>query len=93
MERRVQARLDELRRDAQVPPGLLRGVAARLHAFLRPVLASPARDQTRDNAGRYVQGLLSNLEARTAEGLRTRTTATARGSRSSSASPRGTTAR
>jgi SRSO17 transposase len=69
MERRFQTRLDEVRRDAQVPPGLLRGVAARLDAFLKPFLASLARDETRDNAGQYVQGLLSNLGAKTAEGI------------------------
>ena len=69
MERRFQARLDDLRRDAQVPPGLLRGVAPRLDAFLRPFIASLARDETRDNAGRYVRGLLSNLGAKTAEAI------------------------
>ena len=69
MERRFQARLEDLRRDAQVPPGLLRGVAARLDTFLRPFLAALARDETRDNAGQYVQGLLSNLGAKTAEAI------------------------
>ncbi|MEO2088941.1 MAG: IS701 family transposase [Gemmataceae bacterium] len=69
MERRFQTRLDELRRDAQVPPGLLRGVTARLDDFLRPFLASLARDETRDNAGQYVQGLLSNLGKKTAEAI------------------------
>ena len=69
MERRFQVRLEDLRRDAQVPPGLLRGVAPRLDAFLRPFIASLARDETRDNAGRYVRGLLSNLGAKTAEAI------------------------
>jgi SRSO17 transposase len=69
MERRFQTRLEEVRRDAQVPPGLLRGVTARLGVFLRPFLASLARDETRDNAGQYVQGLLSNLGAKTAEAI------------------------
>lgn len=69
MERRFQTRLDDLRRDAQVPPGLLRGVAARLDAFLRPFLAGLARGETRDNAGQYVQGLLSNLGSKTAEAI------------------------
>jgi SRSO17 transposase len=69
MERRFQSRLDDLRRDAQIPPGLLRGVASRLAAFLRPFVASLARDETRDNAGRYVRGLLSNLGAKTAEAI------------------------
>ena len=69
MERRFQTRLDELRRDAHVPPGLLRGLAPRLDAFLRPFVASLARDEQRDNAGRYVRGLLSNLGAKTAEAI------------------------
>ena len=69
MERRFQARLDEVRPDARVPPGLLRGVASRLDAFLRPFVVSLARDETRENAGRYVRGLLSNLGAKTAEAI------------------------
>src|SRR5262249_8903501 len=39
MERRFQTRLDDLRRDALVPPGLLRGLAPRLDTFLRPFVA------------------------------------------------------
>ena len=69
MERRFQARLDELRRDALVPSGLLRGLTQRLDAFLRPFVAVLARDQTRENAGQYVRGLLSNLGAKTAEAI------------------------
>jgi SRSO17 transposase len=69
MERRFQTRLEELRRDARVPPGLLRGVASRLTTFLRPFVASLARDRTRENAGQYVRGLLSNLGAKTAEAI------------------------
>jgi SRSO17 transposase len=69
MERRFRTRLDELRRDAQVPPGLLRGLSPRLDTFLRPFAAALTREETRDNAGRYVRGLLSNLGAKTAEAI------------------------
>jgi SRSO17 transposase len=69
MERRFQTRLDELRRDAHVPAGLLRGLAPRLDAFLRPFVAALTRPQQRDNAGLYVRGLLSNLGAKTAEAI------------------------
>jgi SRSO17 transposase len=69
MERRFQTRLDELRRDARIPPGLLRGLAARLETFLRPFVAALAREQQRDNAGQYVRGLLSNLGVKTAEAI------------------------
>jgi SRSO17 transposase len=69
MERRFQTRLDELRRDARVPPGLLRGLAPRLNDSLRPFVAALAREGQRNNAGRYVRGLLSNLEAKTVEAI------------------------
>jgi SRSO17 transposase len=69
MERRFQARLDELRRDARVPPGLLRGLAPRLDTFLRPFVTALRREEQRENTGRYVRGLLSNLGAKTAEAI------------------------
>jgi len=69
MDRRFRTRLDEVRRDAQVPPGLLRGLQSRLEAFLRPFVVSLGRDETRENAGQYVRGLLSNLGAKTAEAI------------------------
>src|SRR5829696_5282248 len=69
MERRFRTRLDELRRDAHVPPGLLRGLGTRLDAFLCPFVTALTRREQRDNAGRYVRGLLSNLGAKTAEAI------------------------
>jgi SRSO17 transposase len=69
MERRFQARLDELRRDARVPPGLLRRLAPRLDTFLRPFVIALSREEQRENTGRYVRGLLSNLGAKTAEAI------------------------
>jgi SRSO17 transposase len=69
MERRFRTRLDELRRGARVPPGLFRGLAPRLDTVLGPFVAALARGEQRDNAGRYVRGLLSNLGAKTAEGI------------------------
>jgi DDE superfamily endonuclease len=69
MERRFQARLDDLRRDTRVPLGLLRGLAARLDTFLRPFVTALSREEQRENTGRYVRGLLSNLGAKTAEAI------------------------
>jgi SRSO17 transposase len=69
MERRFQTRLDELRHDARVPTGLLRGLVPRLDAFLRPFVSALIREEQRDNAGQYVRGLLSNLGAKTAEAI------------------------
>jgi hypothetical protein len=40
MESRFRVRLDELRADAEVHPGLLRGLEQRLQAFLQPFIAS-----------------------------------------------------
>jgi hypothetical protein len=69
MERRFRTRLDEVRRDAHIPPGLLRGLGPRLDQFLRPFVAAFTRAEQRDNAGRYVRGLLSTLGAKTAEAI------------------------
>src|SRR5215203_1897499 len=69
MERRFQTRLDELRRAAHVPAGLLRGLVPRLDTFLRPFVAALTRQEQRDNAGQYVRGLLSNLGTKTAEAI------------------------
>jgi SRSO17 transposase len=69
MERRFRARLDELLNDAQVHPGLLRGVAARLDGFVRPFIEALGSDARRRNATEYVRGLLSNLGAKTAEAI------------------------
>ena len=59
MERRYQARLDELLDDAQVRPGLLRGLLGRLETFLEPFVRSLCCCEQRTNARHYVSGLLS----------------------------------
>src|SRR5262245_10155646 len=69
MERRFRVRLDELLGDAEVPPGLLRGVLPRLEAFLEPFVASLTRAEQRCNAHHYVQGLLSDLGGKNAEAI------------------------
>src|SRR5438105_1326981 len=69
MERRFRVRLDELREDAEVPPGLLRGVLPRLESFLEPFVASLSRAEQRHNAQHYVQGLLSDLDDKNAEAI------------------------
>src|SRR6478672_5044327 len=68
MERRFQARLDELLGDAVVPLSLLRGALPRLGEFLQPFLASLIAPQ-RVNAKDYVQGLLSDLKSKDAESI------------------------
>jgi SRSO17 transposase len=69
VERRDQARLDELLDDAQVRPGLVRGLLGPLETFLEPFVRSWCRVEQRTNAHHYVSGLLSDLQSKDAEGI------------------------
>src|SRR5437660_12579289 len=69
MERRYRVRLDELIEDAEVPPGLLRGVLPRLETFLQPFVQALRSQEQRTNARHYVEGLLSDLDSKDAESI------------------------
>jgi SRSO17 transposase len=69
MERRYRVRLNELLEDAEVPPGLLRGVMPRLEAFLLPFVGALRSAEQRTNARHYVEGLLSDLPSKDAESI------------------------
>jgi DDE superfamily endonuclease len=69
MERRYQARLDELLGDAEVRPGLLRGLLPRLETFLEPFVEPLCCPEQRTNARQYVGGLLSDLASKDAESI------------------------
>jgi SRSO17 transposase len=69
MERRYQARLDELLDDAEVPPGVLRGVLPRLQSFLEPFVEALLSAEQRTNAQHYVEGLLSDLHNKDVESI------------------------
>jgi SRSO17 transposase len=69
MDQRFRIRLLELRQDAAVRPGLLRGLLPRLEAFLEPFAASLQRSEQRRNAHTYVHGLLSDLRDKNAEAI------------------------
>jgi SRSO17 transposase len=69
MERRYQARLDELLGGAEVRPGLLRGMLPRLGEFLGPFARCLLSPQQRAHASHYVQGLLSNLHGKDVESI------------------------
>src|SRR5215207_5591158 len=69
MERRYRVRLGELLADAEVPPGLLRGVLPRLATFLEPFTEAMRSPERRVNARHYVQGLLSDLPSKDAESI------------------------
>src|SRR5262245_23891719 len=69
VERRFQARLEELLDDADVRPGSLRGLLPRLETFLEPFVSSMCCREQRVNAHHYVSGLLSNLHSKDAESI------------------------
>jgi SRSO17 transposase len=69
MERRYRVRLDELLDDAQVHPGLLRGVLPRLESFLEPFVEALQTPERRTNARHYLQGLLSDLGSKDVESI------------------------
>src|SRR3954454_8370484 len=69
MERRYQARLDELLGGAEVRPGLLRGLLPRLEEFLEPFARSLLSPEQRAHAQHYVQGLLSDLQSKDVESI------------------------
>jgi SRSO17 transposase len=69
MERRFRVRLDELLGDAEVPPGLLRGVLPRLEVFLEPFVEALRSPEQQINARHYVQGLLSDLGSKDVESI------------------------
>jgi SRSO17 transposase len=69
MEQRYRVRLEELLDDAEVPPGLLRGVLPRLETFLQPFVQTLIAAEQRTNARHYVQGLLSDLPSKDAESI------------------------
>jgi SRSO17 transposase len=69
MERRFQARLQELLADAEVPIRLLQGVLPRLETFLQPFLDTLTSPEQRTNATQYVQGLLSDLQGKDVESI------------------------
>jgi DDE superfamily endonuclease len=69
MEPRFRVRLDEMLDDAEVPPGLLRGVLPRLEVFLQPFVQALRSAEQQTNARHYVQGLLSDLDSKDVESI------------------------
>src|SRR5260221_4573 len=69
MERRFRVRLDELLNDAEVRPGLLRGLERRLEGFLIPFIETLHSPEQQTNATHYVQGLLSDLKSKDSESI------------------------
>lgn len=69
MERRFRVRLDELRSDAELPPGAIRGLLPRLESFLAPFVEPLRSPEQRTNAKHDIAGLVSDLDSKDAESI------------------------
>jgi SRSO17 transposase len=69
MERRYEARLEEMLEDAEVPPEMLDGLLTRLETFVEPFAAALDEPAQRRHAAEYMTGLLSNLRHKTGEAI------------------------
>jgi SRSO17 transposase len=69
MERRYEARLEEMLEDAEVSPEMLGGMLTRLETFVEPFAAALDEPAQRRHATEYMTGLLSNLEHKTGEAI------------------------
>ncbi len=69
MERRYEARLEEMLEDAEVLPELLEGMLARLEIFVEPFAEALDEPAQRRHALEYMTGLLSDLKHKTSEGI------------------------
>src|SRR3954470_11791787 len=69
MERRYEARLEEMLEDAVVSPEILGGMLARLETFVEPFAAALDEPAQRRHALEYMTGLLSDLQRKTGEGI------------------------
>src|SRR5438309_8991244 len=69
MDQRFRVRLEQARLDAEIPPGLLRGLMPRLESFLEPFVASLHSPQQRGHACDYIHGLLSDLDEKNTEAI------------------------
>jgi SRSO17 transposase len=69
MERRYEARLEEMLEDAEVPPEMLKGLLTRLETFVEPFAAALDEPAQRRHALESMTGLLSNLEHKTGEAI------------------------
>jgi SRSO17 transposase len=69
MERRYEARLQEMLAQAEVSPEMFQGLVERLEEFVEPYAASLNEPEQRRHAAEYVAGLLSRLEHKTSEGI------------------------
>lgn len=69
MERRFEARKQEILDEAQIKPEVARGMLKRLEHFAEPFVASLSRREAQQNARVYLSGLLSDLERKNVESI------------------------
>jgi SRSO17 transposase len=69
MERRFEARLDEMMGQAEVSPELLKDLLPRLNQFVGPFVESLFEPEQKRHTLEYITGLVSGLECKTAEGI------------------------
>ena len=69
MERRFEARLDEMIGQAEVSPELLKDLLPRLNQFVGPFVESLFEPEQKRHTLEYITGLVSGLECKTAEGI------------------------
>src|SRR5512135_2349439 len=69
MERRYEARLEEMLEDAEVSPEILEGMLKRLETFVEPFAEALDEPAQRRHALEYTTGLLSDLKHKTGEAI------------------------
>ena len=69
MERRFEARLQEMMAQAEVSPELLRELLPRLTEFVQPFVADRLTPEQIRHTTEYLLGLVSKLERKTGEGI------------------------
>jgi SRSO17 transposase len=69
MDRRFEARKQEILGEAQIKPEVAAGMLKRLEQFVEPFVDSLGRREARQNARVYISGLLSDLERKNVESI------------------------
>jgi SRSO17 transposase len=69
MERRYQARLQEMLAQAEIPVDLVHSLIERVTVFAEPYARSLSEPEQRQHAVEYLKGLLSKLDHKTGEGI------------------------
>jgi len=69
MERRFEVRKAELLAGCKLSPEELEGTLERLHEFVAPFAEKLSRAEQKEHAREYVEGLMSDLETKNAEGI------------------------